>query len=455
MVTLENIKQIYFIGIGGIGMSALARFFLARGVQVAGYDKTETALSAQLASEGMSIHYVDDVSLLNKNADAIIYTPAIPKDHQELNYCFDNNLNIMKRSDMLQIISKSMNAICIAGTHGKTTVSTMVAHILRDTQFGCNAFLGGISVNYNSNYWGSENNTAVIEADEYDRSFLKLHPNTTVVTAMDADHLDIYGTEAAMQESYLQFINVTEGALIYKHGLARRKDFTVAIQYSYSLQNDMANFYASNIKMKNGVYTFDFCYNGEVLAPMALNVGGMHNVENMIAACAVAYLHKINIEKIASAVANYKGVKRRFEYILHEPKIVYVDDYAHHPEELRALIKSAKALFPNKKCTVAFQPHLFTRTRDFVQGFADTLSLADEVILLDIYPARELPIEGVTSKMIMDLMNQTNCSIQSKEGLLEFVQAAPIELMITAGAGDIDKLIAPIKIILTQKYLQA
>jgi UDP-N-acetylmuramate--alanine ligase len=454
MIELNNIKQIYFIGIGGIGMSALARFFVARGVQVSGYDKTETALSKLLSAEGMDIHYVDDVNLLNKNADAIVYTPAIPKDHSELNFCFDHNLNIMKRSDMLQIISKGMYAICIAGTHGKTTVSTMVAHILRATNFGCNAFLGGISVNYNSNYWGSENEVAVIEADEYDRSFLKLHPNTTVVTAMDADHLDIYGTELEMQNCYLQFINTTENNLIYKHGLARRKDFTVQNQYSYSLQNDVANFYASNIKMKNGAYTFDFCFNGENLASMALNVGGMHNVENMIAACAVAYLQKINIDDIAKAVADYKGVKRRFEYIIHEPEVVYIDDYAHHPEELKALIKSAKALFPGKKCTIAFQPHLFTRTQDFAQGFADALSLADEVVLLEIYPARELPIAGVTSKMLTDKMMQTNNSIQTKEGLLEFVTAAPLELFITAGAGDIDKLIEPIKEILTNKYLK-
>jgi UDP-N-acetylmuramate--alanine ligase len=451
VVALENIKKVYFVGIGGIGMSALARFFKMRGKEVSGYDKTETPLTKELVAEGIAVNYNDSIDTLTKQVDVVIYTPAIPADSAQLNWYKQHDYVVMKRSDMLQIISKAMNALCVAGTHGKTTVSTMLAHILRDIGFGCNAFLGGISVNYNSNYWLSENAVAVIEADEYDRSFLKLHPNTTIVTAMDADHLDIYGTEEEMQKSYLQFINSTEDALVYKLGLKRSGDFTVKEKYSYSLQNDAANFYAKNIQMHKGTYTFTFCFNEQEIFDCALNVGGMHNVENAIAASAVAFLQKIEPAKIAAAVSNYKGVKRRFEYIVHTPEVVYVDDYAHHPEELTALIKSAKALFPGKKCTVIFQPHLYTRTRDFVRGFGEALSLADEVILLEIYPARELPIEGITSQIIVNEMSLPNVTILGKDAALAFVLASKLELLITAGAGDIDTLIKPIKEIIESK----
>jgi UDP-N-acetylmuramate--alanine ligase len=451
VITLDNIKKVYFIGIGGIGMSALARFFKLHGAAVSGFDKTETPLTKELVKEAIDVNYADTLDALVKDVDVVIYTPAIPADSVQLNWYLQNNYTVMKRSDMLQIISKAMNALCVAGTHGKTTVSTMLAHILRHTGYGCNAFLGGISVNYNSNYWLSPNAVAVIEADEYDRSFLKLHPNTTIVTAMDADHLDIYGTEQEMQASYLQFINSTENALVYKLGLPRTADITVKEKYSYSLQNDAAQFYAADILMQNGTYNFSFCFNHEVIFSAKLNVGGMHNVENMVAACAVAYLHKIEPSKIAAAVSDYKGVKRRFEYIVHTDAIVYIDDYAHHPEELIALIKSAKALFPTKKCTVVFQPHLYTRTRDFVTGFGRALSLADEVILLEIYPARELPIAGVTSQIIINEMSLPNVTILPKEAVIEFVKASKVELFITAGAGDIDTLINPIKNILNSK----
>jgi UDP-N-acetylmuramate--alanine ligase len=445
MIALQDIKRIYFIGAGGIGMSALVRFFNANGAVVCGYDKTATNLSKALETEGVQIHYSDDITLLDKDTNVVVYTPAIPADLAELNWYRNNGYAVMKRSDMLQIISKAMNALCVAGTHGKTTTSTILAHILRHTGVGCNAFLGGISVNYNTNYWGSANQTAVIEADEYDRSFLKLHPNMTIVTSMDADHLDIYGTEKEMLDTYVQFINSTSEALVYRHGLARRKEFAVPAMYSYSLQNDASDFYASDIQMHHGTYSFNFCFKGEVLCTMKLNVGGMHNIENTIGACAIAYLQKIDIQKIADSVADYKGVKRRFEYIINDGKQVFIDDYAHHPEELTALIKSAKALFPNRKCTVAFQPHLFSRTQDFVNGFAQSLSLADEVILLDIYPARELPMAGVTSQIILDKMTIENKHILSKEGLLEFTQASTLPLFITAGAGDIDTLIHTIK----------
>ncbi len=445
MIALENIKSVCFVGIGGIGMSALARFFNTRKVAVTGYDKTATALSQALQAEGITICYEDNLNLVTKNADVIIYTPAIPADHLQLNWYKNNNYLVIKRSDMLQIISKAMTALCVAGTHGKTTTSTIVAHILRHSGHGCNAFLGGISSNYNTNYWGSTNNVAVIEADEYDRSFLKLYPTMSIVTAMDADHLDIYGTEQEMQDTYVQYVNSTQDTLVYKHGLPRNKEFTVAKKYSYSLQNSAADYYADNIVMKNGTYTFDFFQNENCLSNVVLNVGGMHNIENTIAAMALCFLYGIPIIKIVAAIAAYTGVKRRFEYIVHNAQTVFIDDYAHHPEELTALIKSAKALFPKRKCVVAFQPHLFTRTRDFAAGFAQSLSLADEVLLLDIYPAREMPLPGITSQMLLDNITAQSKHILTKDGLVAYVQAAQPALFITAGAGDIDKLVEPIK----------
>jgi UDP-N-acetylmuramate--alanine ligase len=453
MIKLMDIKNIHFIGIGGIGMSALARFFAQRGAKVSGFDKTETDLTRALQQEGIEVYFKDDIDLLDKESQVVVYTPAIPNTHLGLNWYRDNNYSVLKRSDMLQIISEAMQALCVAGTHGKTTTSTILAHILTHSGVGCNAFLGGISVNYNTNYWPSNNQVAVIEADEYDRSFLKLFPSFSIVTSMDPDHLDIYGTEEEMQKAYVQYMNSIADTLVYKHGLPHILKVTTKNKFSYSLQNDAANFYASDIKMKRGTYTFNFCKDGEELGPMNLNVGGMHNVENTIAATALATLYKIPFAKIAAAIADYKGVQRRFEYLLNAENLVYIDDYAHHPEELRVLISSAKALFPNKKCTVIFQPHLYTRTRDFTNGFAEVLSMADELILLDIYPARELPIEGITSQIILDKVSATNKHILSKDGIIEFVKASSLELLITAGAGDIDKMVAPIANILNAKNL--
>lgn len=451
MIKLHDIKNIHFIGIGGIGMSALARFFAKQGAHVCGYDKTETELTVALAKEGINIYYQDDINLLDKDAQAVVYTPAIPKDHQGLAWYKANGTPVLKRSDMLQIISEAMQALCVAGTHGKTTTSTMLAHILTHSGVGCNAFLGGISVNYNTNYWSSDNQVAVIEADEYDRSFLKLFPSFSIVTSMDADHLDIYGTHEEMQKAYVDYMKLVSDTLVYKHGLPHISEVKLADKYSYSVLNDAADFYASDIQMKRGTYTFDLHFREENLGRLQLNVGGMHNVENSIAAAALSYLYKIPFEKIAAAIDAYKGVQRRFTYHLNSDKMVYIDDYAHHPEELRVLIKSAKALFPNRKCTVIFQPHLFSRTNDFSNQFAEVLSMADELILLDIYPARELPMEGVTSQMLLDKVTIDNKNILTKEGLLQFVAASSFEVLITAGAGDIDKLVQPITDILNQK----
>lgn len=446
-MNIDNIKNIYFIGIGGIGMSALARFFKERGTTVRGYDRTETALTKTLAAEGMDIHYEDNVTLLDKDAELVVYTPAIPKDHAELNWYREQNYPVFKRSDVLQWITESMFAITVAGTHGKTTVSTMIAHILKDSGYGCNAFLGGIASNYNKNYWGSERKVAVIEADEYDRSFLKLKPDVAVLTAMDADHLDIYGDLASLEEAFVQYTkNIKPGGVLFaRHGLQHGSILQADHKYTYSLQNDQATVYASDVQIGDGGYTFDVMGDGWMLPQVRLNIGGMHNVENCIAAIAVAKQLEIEDTLIRDAVADFKGVKRRFEYIIRNGQVMYIDDYAHHPEELAALIKSAKTLFPGKRCVVAFQPHLFSRTRDFAAGFAHSLDMADEVLLLDIYPARELPMEGVTIHTIADLMANPAHTILSKEGLVEYARNAPLEVLITAGAGDIDKLVLPIK----------
>ncbi|KAA5537310.1 UDP-N-acetylmuramate--L-alanine ligase [Taibaiella lutea] len=446
-MNIDSIQKVYFVGIGGIGMSALARFFNERGAEVKGYDRTETELTNSLKSEGIKIHFEDNIDALDKDVQLVVYTPAIPANHKELNWYRDNNYPVYKRSDVLQWITESMFAITVAGTHGKTTISTMIAHILRDTGFGCNAFLGGISANYEKNYWGSENKVAVIEADEYDRSFLKLKPDVAVLTAMDADHLDIYGDLETMEEAFIQYTkNIkADGSLWAKHGLKHGSRLQAKNKFTYSLQNDAATAYASEIRLNKGGYIFNVTGDEWKIEDVHLNIGGMHNVENVTVAIAVAKQMEIDADLIKQAVSNFKGVKRRFEYIIKDEKRVFIDDYAHHPEELAALIKSAKALFPNKRCVVAFQPHLFSRTRDFAEGFAHSLDMADEVLLLDIYPARELPMEGISIRTITERMANPNHTVLSKEGLVEYAAVAPIELLITAGAGDIDKLVQPMK----------
>jgi UDP-N-acetylmuramate--alanine ligase len=465
MKDLKNISRVYFIGIGGIGMSAIARYFLSKNVVVSGYDKTSTPLSRQLESEGMHIHYEDNVDLIDKNADLVVYTPAIPKDHKEFNYYKDHNYDLAKRSDVLQQITKASFNICIAGTHGKTTISTMVAYILRHSGFGCNAFLGGISVNYHTNFWSNDNNVSVVEADEYDRSFLKLSPDIALITAMDADHLDIYGTKENMEDAFMQFANKLKpgGLLLTRYGLPER-DFSASKHIRYSLQNDAADVYAENIVMRNGGYEFDVIAKDWELRNVKLHMGGMHNVENAVAAIYIAAYLQISPLKIINSIGTFKGVKRRFEYIIsplealnHKYNVVYIDDYAHHPAELNALIRGAKSLFRFKNCTIIFQPHLFSRTKDFAKEFAESLDLADRILLLPVYPARELPVEGVTSELILKEMKNKNATVISKEGLLKYIggdylksvqESRAGEVLITAGAGDIDKLVQPIKEIL-------
>ncbi|SFW45350.1 UDP-N-acetylmuramate--L-alanine ligase [Chitinophaga sancti] len=446
---LNNIQRVYFIGIGGIGMSAIARFFNEKGVHVSGYDRTETPLTRQLAEEGMQIHYSDDVNLLDKDAQLVVYTPAIPGTHGELIWYRKNEYEVVKRSDVLQEITKELFAITVGGTHGKTTISTLTAHILRHSGYGCNAFLGGISANYDRNFWSSDKQVAVIEADEYDRSFLKLHPDIAVLTAMDADHLDIYGTEADMQDAFVQYTaNIKpNGTLIAKLGLSRAGELKGDNKRWYHLKDSKANIYATNIRTVDGGYLFDVVEQDWHIHDVKLPIGGTHNIENAVAAITVAHLLGIDAAKIKAAIADFKGIKRRFEYLVKNDYQVYIDDYAHHPEELRALISSARGLFPDKRCTVIFQPHLYTRTRDLAAGFAESLSLADEVLLLPIYPARELPIEGVRSEILAEKITVPVQVIQ-KEDVLAWVKSNSAPLLITAGAGDIDQFRDPIKEIL-------
>ncbi len=462
MIDIINIRKIYFIGIGGIGMSSLARYFKFHGKEVSGYDRTETLLTRQLQAEGIPVHYEDDPELAPKDAGLVVFTPALPKDHRELNFYLDKQYPVLKRSDVLGMITNSSFNICVAGTHGKTTVTTMIAHLLRDSGYGCNAFLGGISVNYNSNYWSNERNVCVVEADEYDRSFLKLSPDIAVITAMDADHLDIYGTPEAVESAFIEFSGKLKpgGLLLSKYGLKRSAALKGANHQTYSANDERADIASKNIRIINGIYSFDVVSRNWKLENVELRMGGLHNVENITAAIGVAHHLGVAEESIKKSVLSFKGVRRRFEYIIAasagknlERDTVFIDDYAHHPEELRALISGAKGVFPDRKCTVVFQPHLFTRTRDFAEGFAESLDLADEIILLPIYPARELPIEGVTSKMIVDKMKNRFGSSKTKEETLDWIRNNRIELnkkglLITAGAGDIDAMVIPIKKIL-------
>jgi UDP-N-acetylmuramate--alanine ligase len=445
--SLDKISSVYFLGIGGIGMSALARYFNSKGIKVSGYDKTSTLLTKQLEAEGMEIHYEDDVTLIDKEADLVVFTPAVLAGHSELNFYKANNYNLLKRSEVLGLITETNFNICVAGTHGKTTTSAMVAHILRDTDYGCNAFLGGIATNYNTNFWSSLNNICVAEADEYDRSFLKLSPDVAIITAMDADHLDIYGTAENVEQAFLDFSEKIKpgGCLILKYGLKRSKDFKVKDICTYSVVDKNANIHIDNLRIENAAYKFDVINDYWKLDDVELNMGGMHNIENAIAAIGAAKYLKIDDDKIKAAVSSFKGVKRRFEYIIKNDKVIFIDDYAHHPEELRALINSAKELFANKKCTLIFQPHLFSRTKDLADDFAAVLSMADETILLPIYPARELPMEGVTSKLILNKMTSKHKSILEKKDLPNWISDNKPDFLITAGAGDIDTMIQPIK----------
>ena len=446
---------VYFIGIGGIGMSALARYFNSRGATVTGYDRGITPLIRELEAEGIDVHFEEDLGMIPKNVDVVIYTPAIPADHKELLYYQENNYTVVKRSDVLQWITESSYDICVGGTHGKTTVTTMIAHLLRDSGYGCNAFLGGISANYQTNFWSSDNKVDVIEADEYDRSFLKLSPDIAVITAMDADHLDIYGTIEEVENAFIAFTKRIhkDGCLISKCGLKRSDDLKAGTHYTYSYDNTEADVYADDIKVVDGVYKYNVISKAWKLDDVELHMGGLHNIENSLAAITVCKYLKIDDDKIKKAVKNFKGVKRRFEYILGGPNSgsegsVLIDDYGHHPAEVRAALTGVRSLFPEDKLTVVFQPHLYSRTNDFADDFAQSLDIADEVILLPIYPAREVPMEGVTSQLILDKMQLPQKQVLDKNAMLDWMKLYKPQLVIMLGAGDIDALVQPVKEIL-------
>ena len=458
-----NYKMLYFLGVGGIGMSALARYFNHYKIKVAGYDKTETVLTKELVKEGIEIHYSEDVDLLkkhlaglNKEEVLIVYTPAVPKEHKEYVYLLENNYTIKKRAEVLGDITKEYKTIAIAGTHGKTTTSSLVAHIIKQAGYNCYAFLGGITKNYNTNLLlgddkKTENTYLVVEADEYDRSFLTLHPDYAVITSVDADHLDIYGNEQYVQDSYTLFSKqVKEGGfLLVKKNVDNTLALTVNRQtYAVSLN---ADYYAENIRVSNAEFFYDVKAGNTGFKDLLLGIPGAHNVENSVAAIAISL--EIGIEKsvIAEALRSFKGVKRRFDYRIKTDTIVYIDDYAHHPEELRAAITATKSLYPDKKITGIFQPHLFSRTRDFADGFAESLDLLDETILLEIYPAREKPIENVNSQMLLDKMKSSQKELCSKEELLERLKNKKIEVLLTMGAGDIDTQIEPIENLLSKR----
>lgn len=443
---LSKINRVFFVGIGGIGMSALARYFAKRGVAVCGYDKTRTKLTETLEQEGILVCYLDEASALpcaflgNHDDTLIVYTPAIPKDSKILNHFKSKGFDLKKRSEVLGIISQGMFCIAIAGTHGKTTTSSIVAHLLKDTGYDCTAFLGGITSNYNSNVLFGENNVVVVEADEYDRSFLTLHPDIAVITSMDADHLDIYGDKSQLEESFQLFAGqLKAGGKIYAHeGLPIKNSSSYAASAT-------ANARAENIRVSGSKFIFDYKDDSHSIKDLNLVLPGKHNVENATVAIAIALELGIDQQKIVSAVASFKGVKRRFEYVVNNDEQIYIDDYAHHPEELKACFDAIRQLYPNKKLTVIFQPHLFTRTRDFSDEFAKVLSTADELLLLEIYPARELPIEGINAQFLLDKISLENKMICGKDFVLQHIKNTKPELTLTVGAGDIDTLIEPLK----------
>jgi UDP-N-acetylmuramate--alanine ligase len=447
---LRNIQRVYLVGIGGIGMSGLARYFHHLGCIVCGYDKTVTDLTNDLHNEGIQICFEDNADCIPMSFHEpcddtlIIYTPAIPKDSAVLNYFKNKGFELFKRSQVLGLISKSSYTIAVAGTHGKTTTSTMVAHLLKASGNDCSAFLGGISSNYQTNVLYGKNDVMVVEADEYDRSFLTLYPDVAIITSMDADHLDIYGDHAHLTESFKLFASQIKegGTLVHKKGLP------LDTGYTYSASDATADAHAANIRIEDGDFYFDFINADLTIADIRMGIAGTHNVENAVAAIEAVLSLKIPADAIKSALASFRGVKRRFEYIVKTPQHIYIDDYAHHPEELRACISSVKKLYPDKKLTTIFQPHLYTRTRDFADGFAEVLDMVDELIMLDIYPARELPIEGVTSDMLLNRMHLQNKRKLTKQEALDAVKSEQPELLLTVGAGDIDTLVHPLKDIL-------
>jgi UDP-N-acetylmuramate--alanine ligase len=459
-VKLDQYDSIYFLGIGGIGMSALARWFKHKGLRVAGYDRTPTPLTHELMEEGMEIHFDDNIKFIpgyiSKETTLVVFTPAIPKNHLEHAYLKDQGYTILKRSEVLGLLTKNYKTIAVAGTHGKTTTSSLIAHILKSAGKNMVAFLGGITSNYESNLVMngevSEDTLVVAEADEFDRSFLRLFPHTAVVTSADADHLDIYGDHLQMLSAYKEFISQInkKGNLIIHESIALLANEATQInKETYGMSR--GQFFAGNITANSGFFEFDLLGLNKKIEKIQLGVPGFHNMENAIAATLVAMKFGIDEKTIREALASFRGVKRRFEFIIRKKELVYIDDYAHHPAEIEAFLKSIKEMYKGKKITVIFQPHLFTRTRDFAEGFSKSLSLADELLLMDIYPAREEPIPGVTSDMLFKGITSPVKIRCSKKDVMQKLEDLDIEVLATVGAGDIDTFVKPIKDLLSRK----
>lgn len=454
-MSFAGIKQVYFLGIGGIGMSAIARWFVHEGFTVSGYDRTPSPLTAELIAEGMKISFEDTVSSIpaeiknSTSENLIIWTPAIPKNSAQLAFFTENSYTLHKRSEILGMITRDFHTIAVAGTHGKTTTSSMIAHLLKSADKPVTAFLGGITQNYQSNLILSakkskETPLVVVEADEFDRSFLRLHPNEAVVTSTDPDHLDIYGDETTILEGFRQFIQLIDrkGKLFIQSNALERLEIKTLPSIStkvYGLRS--SGIAAANIQARTRSFTFDYQDGKTEIKGLEIFIPGFHNVENALAAIAVVLGHQVSEDQIRKGLASFKGVKRRFEIHVNEANHVFIDDYAHHPEEIKSCLSSVRSMFPGKKLTVIFQPHLFSRTQDFAGGFSESLSLADEVLLLDIYPARELPIPGVNSEMLLDAIEARQKSVINKENLLEYLKNQEPEVLVTLGAGDIDRLV--------------
>ena len=436
-------KNIYFIGIGGIGMSAIARYYNAKGFAVSGYDKTPSPLTEALEAEGIDVHYTDDTSYIPKDIDStlVVYTPAIPKDMGELVYVQENGYRVIKRSKMLGEIAAGQRCMAVAGTHGKTTTSTLTSHLFTAAGEGCSAFLGGISKNYDTNLLISGNNVIVAEADEFDRSFLQLFPEIAVITSMDADHLDIYGDEEHIRAAFKEFASQVSGTVIAKYGIDITPADTKARILTYSFGDARADFHAEPVGTEGH---FNLHYPGGVIEDCVVGIPGWVNIENAVGASAIGLVYGLDPQKIKEALATFSGVKRRFDLQVRRADCVYIDDYAHHPEEISAALSSIRKAYPSMKLTAAFQPHLYTRTRDFAEEFAKALSNVDKLILLDIYPAREEPIPGVTSEIIFKDVTAPEKVLLKRSEFMEYMQNEEVELLVTLGAGDIDRFVGPI-----------
>ena len=450
----KSYSSIYFIGIGGIGMSAIARYFKFKGFEVSGYDKTPSELTAALEAEGIPVHYDDDINRIPKKIKStlVVYTPAIPATLGELQYVLDKGYRVIKRSQMLGEITAGQTCLAVAGTHGKTTTSTLVAHIITESGEGCSAFLGGISKNYGTNMLMSHTPTVVVEADEFDRSFHQLHPAITAITAMDADHLDIYGDLEHVYEAFRKYASQVSETIILKLGLPVTSEDTQAKIFTYHFDNPEADFHSTNLRLDAmGYYTYDLVYPGGVLTDIKVGALGWVNVENSIAAAAVCLCHGADGQKVRHAIGTFEGAKRRLDVHLNSPRLTYIDDYAHHPAELASAISSIRRIFPERKITGIFQPHLYTRTRDFADEFAAALSRVDKLILLDIYPAREEPIPGVSSQIIFDKVTAPEKVLMRKEELMPYLEKEELDVLATFGAGNIDRYIEPITQLLSHR----